>query len=157
LLFFLLLRFLVGAVWLGVVHPARWEAFLIGGQSGGVTAGGGVVVGIGVAIDLLRMADVGDRVVGDEPAGDRFVFAGAEVGEAGVVTSAADESLGVGPGGVGAAGVAERVGLAAGDGLSDRVDGDLSRVVVVGGEPRETGRGFGWRRRSSGCRRRRSR
>jgi hypothetical protein len=62
-----------------------------GVEAGGVAEAGGVVVGVAVAIPLLGVGEVLDGVNADEPGGGGVVFAGAEVGEAGVVLGAADE------------------------------------------------------------------
>ncbi|MFD6997815.1 hypothetical protein ACFWA5_16410 [Streptomyces mirabilis] len=49
----------------------------------GVGEGDRVVVAVGVAVDLLRVAEIGDGVDADEAPGGRAVVTGAEVDKAG--------------------------------------------------------------------------
>src|SRR6266498_3540467 len=81
------------------------------------------VVGVGVALPALWVGGVEDWVEADEAAGGGVVLAGAQMGEAGGVGGAVDEAAGGGPGGLAAAGVAERVALAPGDAEVAGVDG----------------------------------
>src|SRR5262249_39099650 len=75
-------------------------------EPGRVAAGDRVVVGVAVPVLLLRVGECHEGIGGDEPAGCRVVFAGAEVGQPGVVADAVDEAAGAGPGRIGAARVA---------------------------------------------------
>src|SRR6266540_1539896 len=101
------------------------------------------VVGIGVAVHLLRVAGVDDRVDGDEAAGVRVVFAGAEVGESGGgVDGAADEALLTWPARRrGAAQLAERQVAALADGKVRSADGQLCRAVLVSDLEPQSGTG----------------
>jgi hypothetical protein len=77
----------------GLADPARGvgSAVAVGAwarlESAGVACGGGVVVGVAVAVHLDGVGDVEDGVDGDEPADGGVVFAGAEVGLMGLAFS----------------------------------------------------------------------
>ncbi len=104
-----------------------------GRQSRGVAEVDGVVVAVRVAVDLLGVSDVENRVDGDEAAVGRVVFAGSEVGEAGGgVVSAADEAAFGGPGGgFLAAGCAEGGCVASGVVEVVGADGELGGPLLV--------------------------
>lgn len=67
-----------------------------GEEAVGVGEVDGVVVGVGVAVELLGVVGVEEGVEGQEAAGFGVVGAGAELGEAGGVEGAADEAAGAG-------------------------------------------------------------
>src|SRR4051794_8673858 len=99
-------------------------AFFVVFESAGIAVGGGVVGAIGVTVGLLRVGGIEDRVHGGEAPDRGVVFAGTEMGQVGGVDRSADVAVGGGPVGLGAAGVAERVGLAAGHRQRAGVDGE---------------------------------
>src|SRR6266542_4432772 len=101
-----------------------------------------ISVRVGIALPALRIDKVHYWIKRDEASDDGVVLAGTQMGEAGGVGDAVDEAAGGGPGGLAAAGVAERVALAPGHAQVAGVDGQLGGAVVVAGlEDQPTGGG----------------
>lgn len=102
-------------------------------ESGGVTAGDGIICGVVVAVLLLGGCWVEDGVGGGESSDGRVVPAGAEVGEAGAgVLGLVEEAVVIWPQGRrGAAGVAVGGLLPPGRGGEGGVEAEGGGVVLV--------------------------
>jgi hypothetical protein len=95
------------ACWVAPVQPygpvvlgRRWRSVVrafaggTGAQAGRIGVAGGVVLRVGVGVEVLRIEWIDDRVGAGERTCHRLVFAGAEVRQAGAgIGGAADETL----------------------------------------------------------------